>query len=85
MSHTINRDYESYSDESYFVLSGDTKVGRIIKLFGAGNISKRKDADEFEVHFPVDIDVRIKCAAIATVFLIVSTSAVVFSYYLYYY
>ena len=53
-------------------LSGQIKVGRILKLFGAGNVSRIKDADEFEVHFPMDIDVRIKAACIAAVFLIVS-------------
>ena len=45
-------------------------------MYGKSDQTKGKkkqitDADEFEVHFPADIGVRVKAATIAAVFLIV--------------
>jgi len=53
-------------------LTGEKKIGKIIKLFGLADMAGATNADQFEVHFPVDIDVRIKAACIAAVFLFVS-------------
>jgi hypothetical protein len=61
---------DQHEEFPIYAMDGTTKVGRIIKLFGMGNTTNVKDADEFECHFPMDIDVRVKAACIAAVFLI---------------
>lgn len=52
-------------------LDGVSNIGNIIRKWN-GLLSAMEDADHFDIHFPLDMDVKVKAMIFGTCFLIVS-------------
>lgn len=59
-------------------LDGTSNIGSIIRKWN-GLVSAMADADHFDIHFPLDLDVRMKAMIFGACFLIVSLSALDFT------